>query len=517
MALAIWSIWPDFNSPQTANAEGTIFIGNGPTKPVPITGTTTSTINNTSGNPVNVSGQLVATVNNTTVNPVITGLCDTDMSGHCAIIDATGALKTSSVFNFSGNLSISNVTSVLQGSTAANMTSVHGNALDVNMRDASGNATGVVGNPIIVTTSSGNTTIVQPTGSLLHMVPDSLPSLPSGGNIIGGINNAFELDSTAVKLNISPGATLGVNTGPMVQCSVTTAAPTYVNGQISPMNCNPQGSHRVEVTSMPPISVTAASAGFVTANAPTYSNNTTQNFSLDQSGQLRVNPGLSSAFNGTFVGDSMTTNQQFTTAQGYQNGSGGAAYTSLMIGTTPGGGSSTNPIYTTSDATNQTEGASYTKGTTPVSVGASVYQSGIADCSTGNICVGKKTAKHATSVNVENASGTEIFTNSTPGFSTSPQSSSTPLEYAVLVGTTSTAVLTMPSSNYVGFIQSDSLNPSTSAMYYCVQNPTCTPGNAGGSLIPTQRSEAFKNLKSVTIFAVMSSGNGTSRGRINIP
>lgn len=53
-------------------------------------------------------------------------------------------------------------------------------------------------------------------------------------------------DATAAKLNVSQGASLGSNTGPMVQGSVTTAAPSYTTAQISPLSLTTAGLLRVD-------------------------------------------------------------------------------------------------------------------------------------------------------------------------------------------------------------------------------------------------------------------------------
>lgn len=61
-----------------------------------------------------------------------------------------------------------------------------------------------------------------------------------------GTSGSLMLDATGAKLNIAQGAALGSNTGPMIQGSVTTAAPTYTAGQVSPFSLTVAGALRVD-------------------------------------------------------------------------------------------------------------------------------------------------------------------------------------------------------------------------------------------------------------------------------
>jgi hypothetical protein len=118
----------------------------------------------------------------------------------------------------------------------------------------------------------------------------SLPSLPAGSNTIGTVNlgtiAGIALDATVAKLNVAQGGALGSNTGPMVQGSVTTAAPSYTTGQVSPVSLTTAGLLRVDAsgTTVPvsgtffqatqPVSgtfwqATQPVSGTVTANAGT--------------------------------------------------------------------------------------------------------------------------------------------------------------------------------------------------------------------------------------------------------
>jgi hypothetical protein len=70
-------------------------------------------------------------------------------------------------------------------------------------------------------------------------------ALPTGSNAIGSITNLFALDATLTKLTIAQGAALGANTQALMGGSVTTAAPTYTTGQISPLSLDTSGNLRV--------------------------------------------------------------------------------------------------------------------------------------------------------------------------------------------------------------------------------------------------------------------------------
>lgn len=81
----------------------------------------------------------------------------------------------------------------------------------------------------------------------------TLPALATGANTIGTVNlgtlNGTALDTSVAKLNIAQGALLGTNTGPLIQGSVTTTAPAYTSGQISPLSLNAAGELRTTFTS----------------------------------------------------------------------------------------------------------------------------------------------------------------------------------------------------------------------------------------------------------------------------
>ena len=83
---------------------------------------------------------------------------------------------------------------------------------------------------------------IDPTGTTTQPISGTVTS-----NI--GTTNGLALDATVAKLNIAQGTALGANTGPMIQGSVTTAAPTYTTGQISPLSLLTTGALRIDTSS----------------------------------------------------------------------------------------------------------------------------------------------------------------------------------------------------------------------------------------------------------------------------
>jgi hypothetical protein len=91
-----------------------------------------------------------------------------------------------------------------------------------------------------------------------------------------GTTNGLALDATLAKLTISQGGALGSNTQALVGGSVTTAAPTYTTGQISPLSLDTTGALRVNLAS----STATAPAHTVDSAGDTYVAGTTKG-SLD--------------------------------------------------------------------------------------------------------------------------------------------------------------------------------------------------------------------------------------------
>jgi hypothetical protein len=132
-----------------------------------------------------------------------------------------------------------------------------------------------------------------------------MPTTLSDGTTVAGVTLANELKVSDAALAIAPNAAIGTNKGPMVQGSVTTAAPTYTTGQIAPLSLATTGELRVTQisgfsteTSLAKLTVAPDTAlgtntgaivqGSVTTAAPTYTTGNVNPLSLETNGNLRV-------------------------------------------------------------------------------------------------------------------------------------------------------------------------------------------------------------------------------------
>lgn len=89
---------------------------------------------------------------------------------------------------------------------------------------------------------SGTVTVTQGTAANLNATVVGTVT----ANI--GTTNGLALDATVAKLTIAQGAALGTNTQALIGGSVTTAAPSYTAGQISPLSLTTAGALRVDAT-----------------------------------------------------------------------------------------------------------------------------------------------------------------------------------------------------------------------------------------------------------------------------
>jgi len=154
-------------------------------------------------------------------------------------------------------------------------------AQHVNLRDNAGAELGVSGAPVRVDPTG---TTIQPVNGTVsanlnagtNNIGDvdvlTLPALPTGSNTIGTVNlgtiAGIALDATLVKLTIAQGAALGTNTQALAGGSVTTAAPTYTTGQVSPFSLTTAGGLRVDGSG-----VTQPVSGTVSVNLNAGTNN----------------------------------------------------------------------------------------------------------------------------------------------------------------------------------------------------------------------------------------------------
>lgn len=232
-----------------------------------------------------------------------------------ATVSALQVSQGSTTAGQKGGLTLGAVTAVAPSYTTAQSSPLSLTLAGALRIDGSATTQPVSGT-VTANAGTGNFTVIQATGTNLHTVVDSGTvtvnqgtagalsaawpvSLSDGTNLLGtnvhpvridptgtttqpvsgtvtvniGTTNGLALDATVAKLNIAQGASLASNTGPMIQGSVTTVAPTYVTGQISPLSLTTAGAVRVDGSG-----VTQPVSGTVTANqggAP-WSNNITQ-------------------------------------------------------------------------------------------------------------------------------------------------------------------------------------------------------------------------------------------------
>lgn len=115
-----------------------------------------------------------------------------------------------------------------------------------------------------VSAAQSGTWTVQPgntANTTAWKVDGSAVTQPVSGTVTSniGTTNGLALDATVAKLNVSQGTALGANTGPMIQGSVTTAAPTYTTGNINPISLTTAGAVRTDASgTTQPVSGTVA-------------------------------------------------------------------------------------------------------------------------------------------------------------------------------------------------------------------------------------------------------------------
>lgn len=93
-----------------------------------------------------------------------------------------------------------------------------------------------------VRTATDGTIRIDPTGTTTQPVSGTVTA-NAGANLN---TSALQLDATGAKLNNAQGSTTLGQTGPLDQCAVTTAAPTYTTAQTDPLSCNTSGGLRVD-------------------------------------------------------------------------------------------------------------------------------------------------------------------------------------------------------------------------------------------------------------------------------
>lgn len=179
------------------------------------------------------------------------------------------------------------------------------------------------------TYTTGQTNPLSLTTAGALRVDGSGATQPVSGTVTAniGTTNGLALDATVAKLNVAQAAALGSNTGPMMQGSVTTNAPSYITGNINPLSLDTSGLLRASLKDTPSNTNNfnvnlAASAATVTVSASGNFNNASvgstgsavpasgtymtankagnlTGLSLDGSGNLNVNVAAGGASGGT--------------------------------------------------------------------------------------------------------------------------------------------------------------------------------------------------------------------------
>lgn len=212
---------------------------------------------------------------------------------------------------------------------------------------AAANGAAVAGNPVLIAGSDGSNarSIRTATDGTVRIDPTGTTTQPVSGTVTAniGTTNGLALDATLAKLTIAQGASLGSNTQALMGGSVTTAAPTYTTGQISPLSLTTAGALRIDGSGVTqPVSGTVTAnigttnglaldtsvngillsqgsttsgqkgplvQGAVTTAAPTYTTGQTDPLSLTTAGALRIDgSGVTQPVSGTVTSNQGTAN-----------------------------------------------------------------------------------------------------------------------------------------------------------------------------------------------------------------
>src|SRR6185436_5601098 len=198
----------------------------------PISGTVTANIGTTNGLALDTS------VNN--INSKLGSLGQKNSAGSAPVVIASDQ-STLPISASSLPLPTGAATSALQTSGNASLTSIASSVTSLDNKS-----------PILI---SGRIP-----------VDGSGVTQPISGTITAniGTTNGLALDTTLAKLSVSQGVALGANTQTLIGGSVTTAAPTYITGNINPLSLTTAGALRVDNSGN-----TQPVAGTITANIGT--------------------------------------------------------------------------------------------------------------------------------------------------------------------------------------------------------------------------------------------------------
>lgn len=236
-----------------------------------ISGTVTSNIGTTNGLSLDssVNGLLVAQASTTSgqSGPLIQGATTTAAPSYTTAKSNPLSLTTA------GALRVDNsaVTQPVSGTITANI-GTSGSLSTAAKQPALGTA-GSASSDVITIQGISSMTAVKVDGSAATQPVSGTITANAGSGTFGisgtvtaniGTSGSLALDATLAKLTITQGTALGSNTVNLNGASVTTAAPSYTTGQISPLSLTTGGLLRVDNSG-----VTQPVSGTITANIGT--------------------------------------------------------------------------------------------------------------------------------------------------------------------------------------------------------------------------------------------------------
>lgn len=267
---------------------------------IPVTGSGNFTVTQATASNLNatVTGTVASTQSGTwTVQPGNTPnttpwLATINQGGNSATVSAGGALKidgsavtqpvsgTVTANAGTGSFTVvqataANLNATITGTVTSNIGTTNGLALDATLTggtqrskitDGTNNAAVKAASTAAATTDPALVVAISPNNSVAVTGTFFQTTQPVSGTVTSniGTTNGLALDATLAKLTIAQSTALGSNTQAMVAGSVTTAAPTYVTGNINPLSLTTAGALRIDGSgSIQPVS------GTVTANAGT--------------------------------------------------------------------------------------------------------------------------------------------------------------------------------------------------------------------------------------------------------
>ncbi len=188
-------------------------------------------------------------------------------------VAATGVVTVQGITSgtpipISGSITATNPSVSATGAAIPASATMIGGSDGTDLRAAKVSAAGLV--------SVDGSAVTQPVSGTVAVTQSTSPWVVSGtvtANAGTNLNTSLlALDATAAKLNVAQAGAIGSNTGPMVQGSVTTAAPTYTTATINPLSLTTAGALRTDASaSTQPVSGTVAATQSGTWNIATVS------------------------------------------------------------------------------------------------------------------------------------------------------------------------------------------------------------------------------------------------------